>query len=396
VKLTRGRLVFGLLLVALVAVTIWSARPPIADLPQLSVRSTQPHGARALWLWLEALGYQVQEIDADPYQVDQSVAVLFILQPTTRFDAAAVDAVASWVDAGGRLVVASDGAPRRLLERFGLTIDFAGARQTDARPVQPLLTHPPLERIKVDSWEQIEAVDGLAPWLAADQRVLLGSHPYGGGTVLVLAATYPLTNAALAAPEHAALVLNLLAGVPAGAPVAFDEYHHGFVRGASQNLWSLLLAHPWGWAALYALLLAYLYLWLGGRRFGPPLLEQAAPRRSVSEYVASIATLYRRARQRGYAADRLADQLKRSLADGLGLSPALPDPDFAATVAARRGSDAAPLARLLARLRQGEGLQERDLLALVREADALQARLLRQSPGLQPRVQAPPRWPHGG
>jgi len=150
------------------------------------------------------------------------------------------------------------------------------------------------------------------------------------------------------------------------------------VRGSTRSLWRLLLDHYWGWALVYAVSLGYLYLWLRGRRFGRPLLPRVAPRRSVGEYVASLASLYRRAGQRAYVADRLADQLKRDLATALGVSPRLPDDEFAQVVAERRAAPPAPLAAVLARLRAGRNLREGDLLATAREADALKTQLLRR------------------
>jgi hypothetical protein len=230
----------------------------------------------------------------------------------------------------------------------------------------------------VDTWEFAEGQEGLAPWLVAGDRVVLGSRPHGQGQVIILTALRPLSNEALREPESAALALNLAGRLPPGARVAFDEYHHGLVRGATRSLWQLLLAHYWGWAIIYAVALGYGYLWLRGRRFGPPLVPAAAPRRSVSEYVASLGALYRRAGQRAYVADRLADQLKRDLASGLGLNAWLPDEAFAQAVADRRGTAPGPLVSAFARLRAGGRLTERDLLALVRETDALKARLLRR------------------
>jgi len=369
-------LLVGLVLL-LVAATALSARPS-SSLPPLSVRSSEPGGARALALWLEALGFQVEELATEPFAVDPALHTLYVLAPTARFDDDAVEAVASWVGGGGHLVVVATGGPRALLERFGLTVRFAGDRAAEATAAQPLLLQPPVERVRVDSWEQIEGADGLAPWLVAGDRVVLGSRPYGAGEVVVLAALRPLSNEGLADTASAALALNLVSRLPPGARVAFDEYHHGFVRGATRSLWQLLLANYWGWAIIYAVALGYLYLWLRGRRFGPPLVPAPAARRSVGEYVASLGALYRRAGQRGYVADRLADQLKHELATGLGLNARLPDAAFAQAVADRRATAPDPLANTLARLRAGGRLGERDLLALVREADALKARLLRR------------------
>lgn len=367
------------LVAVLVLVTAVMVRPRTAAQPPLTVRSAEPGGARALMLWLETLGYAVEELDSEPYAVEPEVQTLFILAPIVPFDDEALDALARWVEQGGRLVLVSAGSGSTLMQHFGLRVRFAGDRLPEAVAAQPLLLQPPVARLQVNAWEGLEAEGGLAPWLVADDRVVLGSRPYGQGEVTVLTALRPLSNEALKEAASAELVLNLVGRMPTGARVAFDEYHHGFVRGQSaRGLWELLLAHYWGWGLIYTVAVVYLYLWLRGRRFGPPLVAPGATRRSVSEYVASLGALYRRAGQRGYVADRLADQLKRELATGLGLNARLPDDAFAAAVAERRQTAAAPLRDAFARLRAGGRLAERELLALVRETDALKARLLRR------------------
>ena len=378
-RLSPLRVVLGLLVLALIVGTVLLAGPGSTDLPELSARSNAPNGARVLRLWLEALGYQVEEIDEEPYGVPDGTAAMLVLQPSTDFDPAALDQLQAWVEDGGQLVLVAAGrGSRRLLERFGLSLEFTGERRGDAAVVQPLLLQPPVERVRLEAWDALDRDGRLAPWVAADGRVYVGSFPFGRGHVVALSATYPLSNAGLADADNAALALNLVGALPPGARVAFDEYHHGFVRRGARGLWSLLLEHYWGWAALYVVALGYLYLLWRGRRFGRPLAIDTAPRRTVGEYVASLAVLYRRAGQRGYAAEMLAQQLKHDLAEGLGLNASLPDAAFAKAVGQRRGTDPAPLARVLRRLREGSRLTESDLLALVREGDDLARRLLRR------------------
>jgi hypothetical protein len=372
---SRPVVLLGVLVGILVVGSALLVRNETPAIP-LSSQSSHSNGARALLLWLESLGYRVEQLDAEPYAVPEGLAALLVLLPTESFDREAVEQVAEWVEAGGRLVVVASPETRRLLERFDLVVRFAGSRSDEATAVQPVLLHPTVGRVRVEAWDRLEGREGLAPWLAAGDRVVAGSRTYGQGQVVVLTAPYPLSNEGLASAESAALALNLVAGLAPGARIAFDEYHHGVVRAsATRSLWRLLLTHYWGWAILYAVAVGYLYLWLRGRRFGPPLTPVAAPRRSVSEYVASLASLYRRAGQRAYVADRLADQLKRELATALGVSARLPDAEFARVVAERRATSPGPLAAVLGRLR-GRRLSEADLLATTREADALKAGLL--------------------
>lgn len=365
------------LVVAVLFIAALVGGAPRESLPTLSTRSSEPTGGRALALWLTALGYRVEEIDSEPFAIDSEIAALFVLEPSVGYRPEHVEAVAQWVEAGGRLVVVGGDPEERLLERFGLRLRSTGDRQEEALPVQPLLTAAGVERVRVLAWDALVSDHGLAPWLAAADRVYVGSRPYGQGHVVVSSATYPLTNAGLATPDHAALALSLLGSTPPGARIAFDEYHHGFARAAGRSLWRLLLEHYWGWAVVYAAVVLYTYLALRGRRMGRPLVLAPAPRRSVREFVTALAALYRRAGQRGYVGARLADQLRHDVAVALGLSPGLPDAAFERAVRERRGAAAERLPALLARLRQAQRLSEAELLALVREADALAARLVR-------------------
>jgi hypothetical protein len=380
VRVSPFGLLLGGLVAALLLATVLLVGPATDDLPELSVYSNAPAGGRALRLWLEALGYPVTELDEDPYAVPEGTAALFVLQPSSGFDREAVESLTGWVGEGGQLVVAASGrGARRLLDAFGLSLEFTGERQEEAEVVQPLLAAPPVRRVRVDAWDALAGTEELAPWVAAKSHVYAGSRPYGKGRVIVFSATYPFSNAGLGSPDNAGVVLNLLTQLPPGARLAFDEYHHGIVRRGTRGLWSLLLENPWGWAALYGVVLAYLYLVWAGRRFGRPLAPLGAPRRTVGEYVASLAALYRRAGQRAYAADRLADQLKQQVTTALGLSPRLTDAAFVEAVGERRPVDRASLARVLARLRYDGRLREGELLKAAGEADELARVLVRRT-----------------
>ncbi|MBI4495021.1 MAG: DUF4350 domain-containing protein [Chloroflexi bacterium] len=368
-------LALGLLLAGLVGSTLL-ARQNQRFVP-LTTYSPQPDGARALALWLEAMGEPVLRLEASPYALDPSVQVLFVLEPSSFFEPAHGEALEAWVRQGGMLVLAGNHLPARpLLQRFGLEPRPVAPRVERAGPAQPLFPALPVREVVLRAPDVLE-VRGRAvvPLLAEGEQLLGASVEVGQGRVVVLASPYPLTNAGLSQADNPALALDLLALAPPGATIAFDEYHHGFIRREQQSALALALRSPWGWAVGYAGLATLAYLALSGRHFGRPVPLVRERRRGVGEYVRAMAHLYRRAGQRRFIARHYAQQARRRLARGLGLDPTLPLPALAEWLRTR-GRPSTALLATLERLESPAALGERDLLRLVQATDAHLARLL--------------------
>jgi hypothetical protein len=174
--------------------------------------------------------------------------------------------------------------------------------------------------------------------------------------------------------------------------VYFDEAHHGVSEGG--DLVALLTGTPWGWALIYAALLAGLYFLWSARRLGPPLpVWTPDQRRPTSDYVRSVASLFRRARKPGWAAERYLQYFKRTLAAHAELDPFLTDERFVQALA-ERGRHTFPqdqMLRAIERLRQLEGAgtgseaTEQQTLAAIRDAEKMR----RQALGLQSQTEQP-------
>ena len=110
-----------------------------------------------------------------------------------------------------------------------------------------------------------------------------------------------------------------LANLQPGAPMIFDEYHHGIGTGVS--LWTLApAATKWGVAqsALAFLLLLLLLAW----RFGPPRLPiDERFTRTRAEYLTSMAGLLQRVQATHVVRDRLANLLRRQVSRRLAIPP---------------------------------------------------------------------------
>ncbi|MGD8624078.1 MAG: DUF4350 domain-containing protein [Anaerolineae bacterium] len=379
-RLTPDLIVILLLFVALVAFSAFtSARQAEEETaPAYSTHSVAGNGTRALYLWLDELGYRPARVENGPFRLPDDAPLLFVLAPRETFDGIELRILRNWVRAPGHtLVVASDGwRGGYLFEALDAGLGALEAPVEVLTPTVPLLAAPPPGPILVEAGRGLfpEDDDFVAHLDAGDAPVLI-SRRYGQGRIFLTSAVRSFTNQGLHDPGSARLVYNLLAGLEPGARILFDEVHHGYTADeAAAGLRGWLLRSPWGWALLYSAAVLFGWLLLRGRRFGRPV---PAPGRGgvppEGEYVVSMARLFRRGGRRTFVQRHHHDRLKRELARPWRLNPDLPDAEFVAALARSR-DDLPPEAQadlrgLLRRL-AGSRLREADLVRVVGEVES--------------------------
>ncbi len=212
----------------------------------------------------------------------------------------------------------------------------------------------------------------------ADFATLLAAGPYpvlvllrqGNGRVILCAATNPFSNTGLKQAGNAELVLNLLAGIPQGGLVWFDEWHHG-VRSESIEISgpdSWLRYTPAGHSLLFAAGVVFLALLLRGQIFGRPIsLARDTQRRSPLEYITAIANLNRQAGRRRHVLRQYYQQIKRHFGRRYHIDPTLPDEQFVAELSRYHPNlDQNALSVLLRRL-QEMNINEQEMIRLAGE-----------------------------
>jgi len=271
-------------------------------------------------------------------------------------------------------------APNRLWQELGATTTVSDTDTTveveRATAVQPVLQTPPVTSVPVHTSSSVTFADpGYVPLLQTRFGPTLIGRQEGRGYVYLGVSAHPFTNLGLREPGSAALMLNLLARVPRGGTILFDEYHHGYgqaAAAAAPSLRRLLLSTWWGWASIYAVGVITLYIVLTGRRFGRPVpLRRDIARRSSAEYVRSIAHLLRHGGKRREIARHYREQVKRRLARQYGIAPGDDDSLFVRDLLYASGASeeqAGTLRTLLEALRRPD-LRDVDLIAAVRRID---------------------------
>jgi hypothetical protein len=363
----------GLAMVA--AFAALNSPPPPA--PPLSVRSAAQDGAMALSRWLDASGYHTRQVLSSPIRLEGE-DVLFILNPLLAYTPDEVERIRQWVRAGHRLVIAgSPYAVNSLLEPYDLTLEFLDTLSGEVlSPANPLLAAPPFENVQAEARYRVAGrrTDTILYLMAGTDPVLI-SFREGAGQVWVSGALRPFSNLGLHDPGSARLMLNLVAGLPSGAVIGFDEAKHGFSEMPS-SVMNWLVSVPPGWGILLALALTLIYFGLQGRRFGRVLpLPDDRLRREPVEYIQAMANLFRRSGLRSETLAHYQAQLRRRLTERYAVDPKLNDTELVKAVIYHEPSlDEAELRRVLKALsnpRPSEG----DLVSAALDVDTWLRRL---------------------
>jgi hypothetical protein len=359
-----------LLMLIMVVVTVLQEQAE-TELPALTSFSNQPDGARALYLWLEALGYRPDNRSGQLYTIPDEATMVLLLEPLLPPQETELRQLENWVEEGGVLLLAGRGfSAQQALAYFEVRLRFASLLETaEFQPTSPLWQSPPLtdppqwpQRTYLTSEQADVTVQGVV-----NGRAVLFSRPLGEGQLWLASDATIFTNEGLQQPGSAELVQNLVSQIGADGLIWFDDWHQGIqpqdAMVADINDW--LRQTPMGQAILLLAGLLFVGLVLRGRPFGPPVpLPRQSRRRAPLEYITAIANLSRRAGHNRAIAQDYQQRLKRHLAYRYRLNPNLPHADFVEQLAAYDANlDADALLALLNHLSQPR-LSEAELVRL--------------------------------
>jgi len=368
-------LFLSLVLVTIVAAIAQTKEQETA--PPLASFSSAPNGARALWQWLDTLGYSVSDELATTFRPPQDAGVILLLEPTTGVSAKEWETIDAWVEEGGTLVMAGEQRGTLFAVRhYDFEMTYLTTDKAPALTAQtPLLASPPLTgtvNARTRAYLTTDR-DDFVTHLAVKAGPVTVSFGLGAGRVILSAAPFPFSNAGLKEEGNPALALNVIASSGQAGVIWFDEWHHGLrpnqATVAGPGDW---LRHtPAGRSLLYTAVVIFFALVLQGRRFGRPVpLPKDISRRTPLEHITAIANLSRRAGHRQAVLRYHHQQIKRSLGKRYRLNPTLPDGEYVARLAELNPKlDADALGKLLARMRRGK-TNESEMIQLAAEVAA--------------------------
>ena len=358
--------------------------------PNRSTYHSGPTGLRAFYDFLHESGYKVVRWRDTPQKLltDSGKAIktfVVVGQIQTHFTDAESEALAKWIEAGGRYVIidrnplGESKASKTGWNIYSRQLDFpsfdvnpADVKQMTEQvvalqPVQPTVLTQNIQsvlpsrfasRMTVTPPEEAQQEDDDSPpsteatanspapvvHIADDKGALLIDYTYGAGSVVILSDPYIVSNGGIKLNDNLQLAVNVL--TTRDGMIAFDEYHQG--KGAIPSSFAgyfsgtpvLLIAGQVG-------LIVLLVLWTKGKRFGRPLPLARIDRRSSLEFVASMAELQQRARAFDLAIENIHTRTRRVLARYAGVDYNSSRSEIASRIASRGTIDANRLETLM-------------------------------------------------
>jgi hypothetical protein len=312
--------------------------------------STDPSGTKGLVQLLEHFGTPV-DTGSNP---TGNVALLLYddLSPDET------DRLRSWVEAGGTLVIADPTSPIA-----GLDDEVSSVFR------QPTSLSPSCRSPYVDGVERIDPArygdylvfdlpHGASGCFPGQGGYFMVTRSLGGGTVVTLGTPELLTNARLDKHDNSVLAVRLLSSIEG---VTF-LHSTAPIEAGEDRTWNVVPVPAR--AAIWQLAIAGLVLELWrARRVGKPVVETQPVEVPGSQLTVATGNLLQTAGDVNGAGEILRADLRRSLADLIGIDPATDAPALAAVVSDRTG---VARARVLDAIESRPLANERELVEVAR------------------------------
>jgi len=353
----RGPLLWGAIAVGIVLAALLGGGRGGDQGNPLDPASTGADGTKALVDMLKELGARVSITGRPPASGGGGVLLL-----SDDLDQSRRARLLDWTGHGGTLVVTDPRSPITRVEPIEPTrVGFLDAELQRGCGLQALRD---VRRVSAPGGLVFRVPRGARGCFQRGQGSWLVAQPVGAGTVVRLGGASALVNQEIGKADNAVLAASLLAPSEGASVVVLQPPAPG---GGSRDLGDLVAPRVklglWQLGVAFALLA----LWRG-RRLGRPVAEPVVVSIPGSELVVAVGNLLQRARHRQQAAALLADDLRRTLSDRLGLPASAPPEQVAASVAARTGIERE---RVLAALLPSVPRGEPELVVLGQSVEAI-------------------------
>lgn len=388
-RIAREAWILGALLLIFVIASVYYSRRGEEEQQKgrPTTYSTGPKGTAALFRLTEREGLKAQRFEQDFRRLPDTAGLVVVTEPFQRRPTLEEEsALAKWVENGGSLLYFLDEG-----------VMILGDKKDDEPNVEAELktSNPadvPVDREKSPLLRDVGVVhvDGLLrlKTTVSEKPVELvrdAEGPYavtwkhGKGTVVVALTSLAMDNSRLQQADNALLFLNVAGQKtsPARSTVLFDEYHQGFgEEGETRGLWEAIgpVARGVVW---YGLALFALLVYNSNRRLGTAKRLVIPTYRPSTEYIESMARLYRRAEAGDVALEILYRNFKRELTGRLELEPDARPADISSAAQRRLGWDPLALSGTLDRCEaaaRGERIDQAEMMKIASQIEEYRRR----------------------
>lgn len=312
-------IVAGVLVLALaIATSVLSPSQQGGRTGYPSSYSTSWDGAKAAYLLLEDLGYDIQRWDKSPTELagEAQNQVLILASPQQPPTSEETAALRRFLENGGRIVATGSNAALFLPggDFFAEMDDTQDETKFPAiLPSSLALGAPEISMAAPIEWHP-RKMDEIAVYGNSDTAAVV-TYSMGKGTIVWWGSPSPLTNRGIQQPGNLRLLLNSVGGME-DKEILWDEYFHG----ARTDFSSYIAKTPLPWVFVQLGVLFVFVLATYARRYGTIRMPGKVSRLSPLEFVDTLGDLYTSAHA-GSAAVRVAYQRLRSqLGRQLGLN----------------------------------------------------------------------------
>ncbi len=334
-----------------------------------STYSAQSRGAKAAFLLLQELHYNVQQWDRPPQELptQPTGTVLVLANPGLGNSLARPDKLAMnlFLSRGGTVLITGC-VPELLVP--GAAVDIESAPSPLWKNYKPELlaglSRAGEIRLSPPCYWHNNAPPHLVHYADKDRPIVV-SYKVGKGEVIWWASSAPLSNAGIREAGNLGLLLNSL-GDRESTRILWDEYYHGDRATLSRYM----AEPPIFYGLLQCGLLFAAVIFTYSRRNVPIHPAPEPSRLSPLEFVETLGNLYRRAKATRAALEVPYQRFRTAATRRLGLRPDVPNTNLVNSLRDRMGYKVPSLETLLGRietaLHSGEPA-EKIVLQLVQE-----------------------------
>lgn len=311
--------------------------------PRRSTFSPKPGGWKAAYLLLEQSGIPTKRWEKPPATWPDTASVVIAGQEVLALEGSAYwtaeqakDAM-EWVERGGTLLVLA-AENNAVTQEVGVSPDVHKNKDKDVHPEQPLPYLAGVKDVTFPGAERFLSLGKDTTVLLADDKPAVVAVKRGTGRVILVSSPTIIENKTLLKGDNARFLVQTVSAFlqPARKDgVVWDEFHQGYQE--QRSFWNAI-GQPGQFALLQLGTLLALICYTVGTRFGLPRPAPAQNRLS-SEYVSSLADLYRRAKASDAALEGVYLSFWRDLCRAVGMPLDSDAAEVARRAAASLGSD---------------------------------------------------------